>query len=48
MNILYLHAHDVGLNDLLALLWRYVESGRSTPGKPQQNHPEKANSWEQL
>jgi len=34
--------------ELLELLWQYVETGRSTPGEPQRNDPEHANSWEQL
>ncbi len=40
--------HPDQVRELLDLLWQYVASGRSTPGEPQQNHPEKGNSWEQL
>jgi arylsulfatase A-like enzyme len=40
--------HPELVKEMLNLLWQYVESGRSTPGKLQQNHPEMANSWEQL
>jgi arylsulfatase A-like enzyme len=36
------------VDPLRRLLLQYVDEGRSTPGAPQQNHPEQGNRWPEM